>query len=37
MFWLIFAAFAAGIAARHFWPQVKAKLLAWYDAVVAKI
>lgn len=30
-------AFAAGVAVRHFWPQVKAKLLAWYDALVAKI
>lgn len=21
----------------YFWPQIKAKLLSWYDALVAKI
>lgn len=26
-----------GVAASHYWPQIKAKLLSWYDAVVAKI
>jgi len=26
-----------GVIARHFWPQIKAKLLSWYDAAVAKI
>lgn len=28
---------AVGVAVRHYWPQVKAKLITWYDAVVAKI
>ncbi len=26
-----------GALAMKFWPQIKAKLLAWYDALVAKI
>lgn len=26
-----------GAAVMYFWPQIKAKLLAWYDALVAKI
>jgi hypothetical protein len=30
-------AFLAGGLTVYFWPQIKAKLLAWYDALVAKI
>lgn len=26
-----------GAIAHHYWPQIKAKLLSWYDAAVAKI
>jgi hypothetical protein len=29
--------FVAGVVVRHFWPQIKARLLVWYDALVAKI
>lgn len=31
------AVFVAGGLTVYFWPQIKAKLLSWYDALVAKI
>lgn len=32
-----FLAYAAGCLTVYFWPSIKTKLSAWYDAMVAKI